>query len=178
MNRVIGLICALCCFSVLAGAVTAHSEVSPEARMWDVVQAPSWQLTVRSVERLRGSLPGVNGGAPSRPTGQFAVLVFELRNLSSEPQVAQASDFVLRSSEGNRWPDLANRTPAQAYAIANGFAPFGGEIGSGETETSVAVFDIEFTATQLVLDWLPAGNRSIRIDECHCNLPSPSSVNH
>src|SRR4051794_7435032 len=121
--RVIGLMCALCCFSVLAGAVTAHSEVSSQARMWDVVQAPDWHLTVRSVERLRGPLPGVNGDAPSRPTGQFAVMVFDLTNVSSKPQVPQTNDFVLRSSEGSRWPDLAKSAPAHAYAIANGFAP-------------------------------------------------------
>ncbi len=176
--RVVGLICALCCFSILAGAVTAHAEVTTQARMWDVVQAPVWQLTVRSVERLRGPLPSVDGRAPTRPDGQFAVLVFDLKNVSSKPQVPQSNDFVLKSSEGGRWPDIANTAPAQFYAVANGFQPFGREVEPGETVTTIAVFDIEFTSTQLVLDWLPAGNRTIRIDECHCNLPSPSSVNH
>src|SRR5205814_296381 len=136
--------------------------------------APGWELTVRSIERLRWPLPGADNGQPSRPVGRFAVLVVDLTNRSAEPRTPRASDFLLRSADGGRWVDLANGPAARTYAVKAGLAPFGDPVAPGATVRTVAVFDIDVHAGRLTLVWLPAGERTIRIDECHCNLPSPT----
>lgn len=166
----------ICCLPLLASAATAQSAPNTQAQMWDVINAPGWSLMVRSVERLRDPLPGVDGGAVVRPAGQFAVLVFDLTNRSSRAQTPPAADFLLSSADGGRWLDLATMPAATAYAKAHEFAPFGEPVPSGATVRTIALFDIDYHASQLTLNWRPAGERSIRIDECHCNLPIPSQA--
>jgi hypothetical protein len=166
----------ICCLPLLASAATAQPAPKAQAQMWDVVEAPGWSLMVRSAERLRDPLPGIDGGAVVRPTGQFAVLVFDLTNRSSRAQTPPTADFLLSSAGGGRWIDLAATPAARAYAKAHEFAPFGESIPPGATVRTIALFDIDYHASWLTLNWRPAGDRSIRIDECHCNLPIPSQA--
>ncbi|HET8524240.1 MAG TPA: hypothetical protein VFL82_13475 [Thermomicrobiales bacterium] len=162
------------CLPLLTGGATAQSAATAQAQMWDVVDAPGWSLMVRSVERLRDPLPGVDHGTVVRPAGQFAVLVVDLTNRTSRPQMPPTADFLLSSANGGRWVDLAETPAARAYARTNGFTPFGEVIPAGKTVRTIALFDINFHASRLTLHWRPSGERSIRIDECHCNLPIPS----
>jgi hypothetical protein len=166
------VVAALCCLPLLAIAAPARS--ATPAQMWDLVRAPDWALTVRSIERLRGPLPAVDGGEPTRPVGQFAVLVFDLTNRSSGARTPRAADFLLAAAGGARFADLAEAAAARAYAIQTGLAPFGDPVPPGGTVTTLALFDIDPTAGLFTLHWLPAADHPIRIDECHCNLPSPT----
>jgi hypothetical protein len=166
----------ICCLPLLASVATAQSATTAQARMWDVVEAPEWSLMVRSVERLRDPLPAIDGGAPVRPAGQFAVLVFDITNRTSHVQTPASADFLLSSVDGGRWSDLATTPAARAYAKAQGFVPFGAAISPGATVRTIALFDIDYHASRLTLNWRPSGVTSIRIDECHCNLPMPTQA--
>jgi hypothetical protein len=166
------VVAALCCLPLLAIAAPARS--ATPAQMWDLVRAPDWALTVRSIERLRGPLPAADGGEPTRPLGRFAVLVLDLTNQSSQAREPRAADFLLVAAGGARFADLAEAAAARAYAIQTGLAPFGDPVPPGGTVTTLALFDIDPTAGLFTLHWLPAADHPIRIDECHCNLPSPT----
>jgi hypothetical protein len=140
--------------------------------MWDLVRAPEWDLTVRSVERRLDPLPALDGNGPVQARGRFAIFVVDLTNRTSRPQEPQASDFVLWSAKGRRWLNLGGTPAARAYAGGAGLTPFGDVIMPGATATTVVLFDVDTRAGQLILRFVPA-DQPIRIDECKCNLPSP-----
>src|SRR5262245_60021647 len=117
------VVAVLCCLPLLAAAAPARS--ATPALMWDEVRAPEWEMTVRSIERLRGPLPAVDGEEPTRPAGQFAVLVFDLTNRSSGARTPQAADFLLVAAGGARFADLAETDAARTYAVQRGLKPFG-----------------------------------------------------
>jgi hypothetical protein len=155
----------------LATAVTP-ARVADQPRMWDVVQAPDWALTVRSVERRSEPLPAVDGAQPARPDGHWALFVVDLTNRTSRSLAPEAGDFVLWSTEGGPAANLAASTLGRVYAATAGLTPFGEAVPPGATATTLVLFDIDVSASRLTLDFLPAGT-TIQIDECKCDLPSP-----
>jgi hypothetical protein len=161
---------ALCCLPLLTIAIPAHA--APSATMWQIVRSPAWDLNVRSIERRSDPLPAIAGQAPVRPAGRFALFVVDLRNRTDRPLAPQSGDFVLWPAAEAPSLNLGELPAARAYAAAAGLTPFGDPIAPGATVTTVVVFDIDAHAGRLTLRFLPA-NRTIRIDECHCNLPSP-----
>src|SRR5215212_2427012 len=102
--RVVSVLVVFGCLPLLTLAVSARS--AETVRMWDLVQSPGWDVKVRSVERRVEPLPGVNGGAPVRANGKFAIFVVDLTNRSNRAQAPQPEDFVLGSVEGMRWVNL------------------------------------------------------------------------
>lgn len=168
-RRAISIVAILCCWPLLTVAVSARS--AETVRMWDLVRAPAWELTVRSVERRLDPLPGVNG-APVRAKGRFAILVVDLTNRTPRAQAPKPGDFVLGSAEGRRWDNLGETPVARAYAADAGLRPFGETVAPGATVTTVVLFDIDAQAGRLTLQFVPA-SQPIEIDECKCNLPSP-----
>jgi hypothetical protein len=166
----IRVLVALCCLPLLTVAIPAHA--APTATMWQLVRSPAWDLNVRSIERRTDPLPAVVGEAPVRPEGRFAVVVVDLTNRTDRPLAPRPDDFVLWSAEGVRSLNLGETPAARTYAADAGLTSFGDPIAPGATATTVIVFDIDAHAGRLTLRFLPA-DRTIRIDECHCNLPSP-----
>jgi hypothetical protein len=164
-----GALSALFIFSALAVAAPAQGE--PVATMWQVVHAPRWDVMVRSIER-RSDPFVLPGGESARPSGTFAIFVVDLTNLGTEPTAPAAADFVISDSSGQRWTNLATTPAGRDYATAAGLVPFGDPVAPGATVSTIALFDIKPHAGLLVMHYLPA-DRSIRIDECHCNLPVP-----
>ena len=142
-----------------------------QALLWDVVESPKWELTVRSIERRREPLPA-GGGQTVRPAGHWALFVVDLTNRTSRPLAPEAGDLVLRTGRGAASINLAASGYGRAYAVSAGLTPFGEAVPPGATITTLALFDIDGQAGRLTLDFRPAGT-SIRIDECKCDLPSP-----
>lgn len=155
------LVLALLCLPLLTAALPARA--AHQARMWEVVRAPGWEVMVRSVERRSEALP---------PGRRYAVLVVDLTNRSAHPQTPRAGDFALWAAGGTRSLNLANSVAIPDVAVSSDVTPFGAEIAPGTSVRTLLVFDIEAHAGRLTLDYLPSG-ASIRIDECKCNLPSP-----
>jgi len=166
----IRVLAALCWVPLVTIAIPAHA--APTARMWEIVRSPAWDLNVRSIERRTDPLPAAVGEAPVRPVGRFALFVVNLTNRTDRPLAPQPGDFVLWSAEGLRSLNLGETPAARTYATDAGLTSFGNPIAPGATVTTVVVFDIDAHAGRLTLRFVPA-NRAIRIDECHCNLPSP-----
>jgi hypothetical protein len=166
----IRILAALCCLPLVTIAVPAHA--APTATMWQIVRSPEWDLNVRSIERRTDPLPAAGGREPVRPVGRFALFVVDLTNRTERPLAPQSGDFVLWSAEGVRSLNLGEMPAARTYATDAGLTPFGDPIAPGATVTTVVAFDIDAHAGRLTLRFLPA-NRTVRIDECHCNLPSP-----
>jgi hypothetical protein len=164
------VVAVLFCLPLLTVAAPARS--AETVRMWDLVRAPGWDLTVRSVERRVDPLPAADGGAAVRPSGRFAVFVVDLTNRATRPQAPRSGDFVLWSAEGRRSDNLADTPAARIYAAATDLTPFGDPIAPGATVTTVVLFDVDARAGRLTLRFVPA-NQPIQIDECKCNLPSP-----
>jgi hypothetical protein len=133
------------------------------------VESPQWALTVRGVERSADPLPGE---APVHPKGRFLVLLVDLTNRGSSATAPAANDFRLRGDDGRGWLNLASLPNARNLAVGKDFSPFGDPVAAGETARTILVFDIPVEAGRFTLDFEPA-RTGVRIDECHCNLPSP-----
>lgn len=160
----------LCLLQLLAGAVmTAYS--APSARMWDLVRSPAWDLTVRSVARSSEPLVTPDGQL-LRPAGQFAIFVVDLTNRAHQAQPPRAEDFALWTARGVRALNLTAAPVTSSYAAAAGRTPFDAPVPPGATVTTVLLFQINPRASRLTLEFRPSG-RSIGIDECKCDLPSP-----
>lgn len=126
---------------------------------------------MRSVERRVDPLPDAEDSSV-RANGRFAIFVVDLTNRSQRSESPDANDFVLESDEGTFSVNLAEIPAASSYAVAKDLHPFADEIAPGATTSTILLFDIDPHAGRLMLDFLSSG-KSIQIDECKCNLPSP-----
>jgi hypothetical protein len=172
MFRLIPVLVVLPLFASIAPANGA-----PVTTMWQVVQTPSWDLMVRSVERVSDPVIGPDG-ATTRPAGRFAVFVIDLTNRSGRPLTPNPEDFALTVADGSSPVDLTTSSMAGTLAAERGVTALGAPIPPGQSARTLLLFDIEADAGlgTLTLHFRPAANRPIRIDECHCNLPSPSKM--
>src|SRR5262249_39340767 len=107
----IRVLAALCCLPLLTTAIPAHA--APTATMWQIVRSPVWDLNVRSIERRTDPLPAVDGQAPVRPVGRFALFVVDLTNRTDRLLAPQTGDFVLWSAEGARSLNLGELPAAR-----------------------------------------------------------------
>jgi hypothetical protein len=160
-----GIVLALLCLPLLTVAIPAQS--TEQARMWDIVRSPSWDLTVRSVERTN---------EPLQATATIAVFRIDLTNRTTGTLTPRADDFVLLSSNGGRSSNRADTAEARTFMVETGVTRFGDAVPPGVSITTLLLFDIDRHAGRLTLAFLPA-RETIRIDECKCNLPSPVRTN-
>lgn len=154
-----------------ASAANASS-AEPPARMWDVLSGGGWTLMVRSIERQ--SAPLLPGDVATRPAGQFAIFTIDLTNDADHAAAPNASDFIVRSAPRVVATNLAANPAEREFAKNRSAIPFGDQIAPGATAGMVLIFDIPPSAFPLTLTFRPI-SRDIRIDECSCSLPSPSS---
>jgi hypothetical protein len=158
--------------TVFAGAAPARSvEV---AHMWDLVESPSWTVMVRSVERLSAPIPSAGSDYSTPPTGRIAVFMIDLTNREDGPVAPSARDFILSVEDGSLVVSLTSSEAAAVLSDDRGATVFGTPIQPHETIRTLLLFDIDAHAGRLVLRFLPAPSTPIQIDECHCNLPSPT----
>lgn len=164
-SRATCLLLALICLPLLT--IALPTQAAPSAKMWDVVHTRDWDLVVRSIERQSGIFPATNDS-----TDRIAVLVVDLTNRSSNPRGIIASDFSLTTTSGVRFVNLTAATASRDYASSRGLSPVDTEVAPGATMTTALLFVIPFDSGRFTLRFAPT-RTAIKIDECHCNLPSP-----
>jgi hypothetical protein len=164
------LLAVVCCLPLLTLVHPAQSRAT--AGLLETVQSRDWALEVRGVERRVDPLPAVDGADVVRANGRFVVLLIDLTNRSDRTLTPDATDFLLHANDDRSSLNFASVPAARELAIDKGYLPFGDPIAPGATTQTILLFDINPFAGLLTLDFLPAST-TVRIDECHCNLPSP-----
>jgi len=149
---------------------------APEGRraaagLLEPVSVAGWEVTVRGVTRLSESLPVSDSGETLVPDGRFLLLLVDLKNQASVGREPNAGDFRLIDPEGRVVMNVADHGAARTYARQSGRSSFGATIEPGERVETILLFDVAPESGLFHLE--VAGVGLIRIDECHCNLPSP-----
>lgn len=161
---------------VLTAVVLLVIPGAPEGRraaagLLEPVSIAGWEVTVRGVTRLSEPLPVSESGERLTPNGRFLLLLVDIENQADASRAPEASAFRLVDPDGRTAANVADQAAAWTFAVQPDRSPFGAAIEPGERVETILLFDVTPESGLFHLE--VAGVGLIRIDECHCNLPSP-----
>jgi hypothetical protein len=164
------IVIAILGLPLLTGAAPAPT--TRAARLGDPVRSATWQIVVRSLERRPIALGAAGATVAESEAG--VLIVVDVTNLTSRPLTPRASDFALRSATGRVFPNRTDAMESRGFAFGESPRRFNTPIAPGATMTAHLVFAIALETGPLTLRFAPAWSQPVRLDECHCNLPSPT----